>query len=179
RLVRAGVGVHAIAAVPGGANGEHARVFAHVGPGAAPVALQVSDQLADAHVAIRRGPPVHLSRQSALPARGEQVQRIPATGPPALGDSALLEQDVVDTGLPCAPARGQTRLTAANHDHVRGRHALSSRESGRVPGSAPPGASTSTLTATPLRNTSSTAERASDCCTTARSTSAGAWPSMR
>ena len=87
------------------------------------VALQEVDHLGHRHVAVRVGPPVFPPGQAALPVRGEQAQRVPALGAPALGDPSPLEDDVVDRPVAEDTAHRQPGLAAADDDHARALHA--------------------------------------------------------
>ena len=50
------------------------------------------------------------------------MQRVPALGPPTLGDTTAVEHDMVSAGLGEQPAYGETGVAGADHDGVDGVH---------------------------------------------------------
>ena len=60
--------------------------------------------------------------QPALPVGREQAERVPALGPPRVGDLAALEHHVVDGALGEAPAHRQAGMAGADDDGGRGAH---------------------------------------------------------
>ena len=159
---------------------EDGAVLGHGRGGRGRVVVEVGHDLPGRHEAVGVGTGVGPARQPAHPVRAEQPERVPALGPPALGDAAALEHDVVDAALGEAAAHGQAGLAGADDEGVGGAHeslqasrrpAAGGRRWGRRPlgGRAGQPASTSIDTGTPLVTTSNTAERWRDCSTTWRS----------
>jgi hypothetical protein len=63
------------------------------------IPFQMLDQLSRAQVAIGISSGVAPTRQSGHPVRGEQVQRIPALGAPALRNPTSIKYDVIASGV--------------------------------------------------------------------------------
>ena len=72
------------------------------------------------------GPVVVEPWQTRLPVRRQKPQGVPPLAAPPFGDAAALEDDVVDAGLDQVPAHREPGLTAADNDHIRTSHDLSS-----------------------------------------------------
>src|SRR4029077_1224428 len=80
------------------------------------VARDERDNLADAHIAVRIRPLVAIARQTALPVRREEPQRIPAFVPPGIRYLSALEDDLVDRSFGQTPAGGEAGMPGADHD---------------------------------------------------------------
>ena len=97
---------------------------------------QVAGELGRGHVAVGVWTLVAPAGEPRGPVGGQEPERLPPMAPPALGDTAPLEHDVVDVGVGQAAARGETGLAGADHEGVGGGHGGSWR--GCVPPPAAP-----------------------------------------
>ena len=106
------------------------------------------------------------ARQSALPVRRQQPQRIPALGAPRVRHLAALQDHMIDRALGEAPAHGEAGVPGPDDDG--GDVANGSRSSLDL-ATAPstPAQVTSTVTFVGLVTMSYTAERFCDCATSA------------
>jgi hypothetical protein len=74
------------------------------------------DDLRHRAIAVRVVAVIAEPRQTALPVRRQQPQRIPSLGAPGVGDFAALQQDVIDGTLREAAAHGKSRMPGADDD---------------------------------------------------------------
>ena len=129
------------------------------------------DDLGHRHEAVGIVAVVAEAGQPALPVRREQAQRVPALGPPRVGDLAALEHHVVDRALGEAAAHRQPGVAGADDDG-RGAHAAAPCSRGERL------SCTSTVTLVGLVMMSYTAERFCDWATSALISSGVASASM-
>ncbi len=90
------------------------------------VVFEVRRDFAGRHVSVGVGARVVEPWQTRLPVRRQKPQGVPPLAAPPFGDAAALEDDVVDAGLDEVPAHREPGLTAADNDHIRTSHDLSS-----------------------------------------------------
>ena len=96
------------------------------------IARDEVDDLRQRPVAIRIVAVIAKPRQPALPIGGQQPQRVPSLGAPAMGDFAALQQDMIDRALREAAAHRKSRVPRADDDGGDGANrAVSSWRAGR------------------------------------------------
>ncbi len=84
------------------------------------VLIDKLDDLGHRHESIGIAARICVPRQSALPVRRQQPQRIPALVAPGVGDLAALEHDVLDGTLAQAMTDGQPGMAGTDDEHVDG-----------------------------------------------------------
>ncbi len=112
---------------------QHRRLALHRRVERAGVLLEIGGDLRHGHVAVRVGSGVAEARQTTLPVRSQQTQRVPSFTAPALGHPASFEDHVVDATRGETAARRETGLPAADDDGVGTFHGRLRPVAGRRP----------------------------------------------
>ncbi len=115
----AAIGDYAVA-VGGSSHRTHMGVGLHGHPILARIPVDEADHLRHGHESIAIRAAIPITRQTALPVRSEQPQRIPALVPPRVRDFAALEHEVLDAAFRKAATDGEPRVTRADDDDVDG-----------------------------------------------------------